>query len=125
MRLSRIPKGVKRIPIPIYGGYLHLVRSLKVVRAWDKQIHGGDEAWGSNAYEAFARTERGLIGYGGVLRVLFIPQYEPGLVAHECAHVVFRLFGDVGIPIKEGRGNEAFCYLLQELVETITKLVKR
>lgn len=42
---------------------------------------------------------------------------ELSTLVHECGHVAFWILDHVGVKLADGEGNEAYCYLLQTLVD--------
>ena len=54
---------------------------------------------------------------GDCVMVLNSEYIDPGLVAHEAAHVAFAMMEFAGQPVKEG--EETFCYLLQNIIDFV------
>ena len=42
-----------------------------------------------------------------------------GTLVHELAHATFFILAHVGVPVKEGKPNEAFCYLLDSMYDDL------
>lgn len=55
---------------------------------------------------------------GGLdIHLLGVFDQSAATLAHESAHLVFDICDAVGIEVQSGKANEAFCYLLDKIVE--------
>lgn len=49
-------------------------------------------------------------------------EFNIGTVAHECAHLVFRIFGNRGV-VANPDNDEHFCYLLEFVMNAVSKVI--
>lgn len=115
MALKRKWPKVFEFFVPIYGGRVVLIRSLKV---WTQCVD----------YLAGPRKEMPA-GYGGAHQHFVAPGSSVYLVGvfdgrkttlvHELAHCAFAVMDHVGIPVAPDCRNEAYCYLLDTLFEKL------
>ena len=121
MKPPKWPKTVRSFEIPIYGVRLYVITSRDEAKQCDYYLHR-TETWPIDGTSGFAIYEKNLLFFDPLFAIaVFNPL--PSVIAHECAHIAFRLLGRVGVPVQEGKANEAFCYLLDWLVTQVTALV--
>lgn len=104
------PTHIKRHKIPLYGGYLVVVRNRKdnktVMDLFEEEAEKNDTAIG--------RTSQ---LYKGCVPYYLVSVYAGGTqcLIHELAHATFMVLANVGVPVTKSGHNEAYCYLLDAL----------
>lgn len=104
---------MKLLILPIYDRKVVLCRTIE---EWDKV----GKKHGEEPY-----TSRNLCGLSTVYRPKGKdPVYVCGVfddsistLAHELAHATFYILGDIGIPVKAGKNNEDFTWMLGYLMQ--------
>lgn len=125
-RKAKWPKSVTGMEIPIYGG--------KIVLCNTPEEHEACQRW--SGVETGKRLPAGgtctqLVIYNDDGSRRGRPIYLVGVfdgcqatLSHELSHACFFILEDVGIEIVQGGSNEAFCYLLQDLLINFTPDLK-
>lgn len=105
---------IPAFPIPIYKGKVLLCCDqdewASVAEAYDSD----PDSWGCKGLAI-----RHMSPEEGRTYVMGVFDGTIGTFTHELSHVVFHLLGDVGIPLEDGGGNEAFAYLIGFLMHEI------
>src|SRR5260370_686076 len=108
----KIPKSVAKIPVPLYGGSVWLAQSLADT-VFCATVLGGDtdiSGCGGASYPA-------MMYRGNAVYLVGLIWTTPDILVHELSHAAFNILGRAGVEI-DPDNNEAFCYLLQHLVES-------
>lgn len=116
---SKIPKSVAQIPIPLYGGTIWFAQSIddtKICASLLEAPAPPDAADGLSYPWFWYRNKR-------VLLTMLLGA-DTATLAHELAHVTFRILGYVNVPVENDGANEAFCYLIGHLMAEATKHLK-
>lgn len=100
---------VQSVYMPIYNVDIELMQS-KTLKPIIKKYRLDE-----NSHNADAVTFTKL---NGTHVIAITKRINQGLIAHECLHVVTRVFHDIGMPINMNC-DEAACHLLQWLVGAI------
>lgn len=57
--------------------------------------------------------------------VVCVNSGKASTLAHELGHICFEICSLVGVPCREGEGNETFCYLLGSLMDYFLPHIKK
>ncbi len=113
---------IKKIQIPIYFGFLHVVISKDFEKACKKlkvDIKGNDiNCWGAfcNKYT----SKNGILHY----RVFLKPKASETIIAHETVHLVNMIFDDRHMQL-DVLNDEAQAYLTGWITKQVYKAIKK
>ena len=114
---------IKKVQIPIYFGYLHIVCCKDFVKACKKlkiNTDGNDvRCWG--AFCTKYVDKKGVIHY----YALFKPKPSHSIIAHETVHIVNYIFDDRHIPATGIENDEPQAYLTGWVADKIYKAIKK
>ena len=99
-----------KIVIPIYFGTLTLIQSKDLKKVFDK--YNLDDYDGAEAVAFWQKSKKGRPAYA----IAFSKNTSNSTIAHECMHIVNRIFSDGGI-FPDPLNDEPQCYLLGWLVD--------
>lgn len=125
-RKAKWPKTVTGMEIPIYGGKIVLCNTqeeFEACHAWSGIPRGQRLPGGGTCSQLIISNEDGS-RRGRPIYLVGVFDGSTSTLAHEIAHACFFILEDVGIEITQGGSNEAFCYLLQDLLINFTPDLK-
>lgn len=119
---TKWPKVFERT-VPLYGGRVVLVTSHK---KWGEcVIHLSKTKMrptGAGAHQCFSKTTKK--GFDEV-HMVGVFDGQVSTLIHELSHCAFSICDGVGIPVREGESNEAYCYLIESMFLTFVKALKK
>jgi hypothetical protein len=100
------------LKVPLFGGTIVLTRTID---EWDAACRKfGAEPFTPRNVSGLTTNYRDRHGERHYICGVF--DSSIGTLAHEVAHAVFFIFGDVGATVEAGQANEAFTYMLGHLM---------
>lgn len=99
--------------VPLYGSCVYFVQSLadyNLCMDFYKMKHSKDDCVGKVQWCVNKKD-------GTTFFMLGVFDGKPSTLVHELAHLTFFVLAHVGVPVKEGKPNEAYCYLLDSLYD--------
>jgi hypothetical protein len=106
----------KKLHLEMFDHHIEMIFSTDPCRTFHKQA--AKDNWTSNDHDPFVAVH---VYYGNKSTLIFPYDSTPDHIAHECFHVVFRLFVEIGAEFN----NEIMAYLLGYLVLEAHKLKNR
>jgi hypothetical protein len=120
MALKRKWPKITEFIVPIYGGRVALVKSLKVWKQCVDYLAGP----GKEMPTGCGGAHQHFTAPGSSVYLVGVFDGRKSTLVHELAHCTFSVMDHVGIPTPPDEKNEAYCYLLDALFEKLEPKIK-
>jgi len=112
----RWPKSEVEFDVPVYGGRVYLYTDVRRLGRARRFLKLGEEERGLNGRCATVENEK----TGEVLYLVSWYNGDVGTLAHEAGHLAFSVLERAGVLVGGEAGDEAYCYLLGDLVRRLS-----